>query len=1132
MSLLNKIYFLCLFTVIFINNVSGQCYTNPLAPEDHDFPAPIYSNPQIFPESDLLNSNPTSDQLNPKLIHVIILGDGYKILNDSYSSSALYEVVNSDQLSSTLIGGANVEVFRLFDNVETNYGLFNLEGDPLIDFSGYGEANNLIDFMTGNSDRNLEGISPYKEYRDYFRFYKVLYNSEENGIGHPNSNGVMSSISCDNPGTSNAPLDKRTFWENEFDFCNTHRAIKANYNKIDCFINKYFSALAAQGRVFVVVLSNTSSFGAAANIPKQICSTVANYSTEFEENFVNCGTGDILYNDYDERIAIHEFSHIFAKLQDEYFFPFVSTNCIENLSQSQFYSAPNRFWFNNEQPTNAFPFTSTNAAVGGLPWNHWLTAPEQNLEIGNFRHGYLNQCTGIRELTYDETVRKPVIGYENVPCNQIPSNSCLMENVLGPFCAVCQEAIIERIHTLVNPINNAAVAPSLDEVHELTDNLKFSLGNHDGSGMTLPNPNTIRVTWELEDENDEVTTLERDFNGAPEANASTLGGNSGGTSWTTTDGEYSLITDCARLSNEAGLQTGNYILRARVYDMTVTNTNENDNSRLVRHPQHMISEATDTERHEWTVEWNVHYTAEPDLYISDRVSDFGSEPSFAGVNWESNSIWIRNQDDDIQIHQNPEYSVTEPVYVYVNIMNRSGCVSFDPEIHQGEITLNWTKATVDLTWPTDWDGSQDFNGGSNPIKGNNIGSIGIDQQILKKPNPSAPPNLPVSFHIEWLVPNPNDYEGITNVYVDHYCLLARINSVVDPMNNEQQDYPVYDNVRFNNNIAQKNVSVVDEQTTSQSHLDLGFDDVVPGTGLIVNNAAGEAKTVKIQFVVPGEETGKPITEEAQVRLTLDDSLWSKWQQGGQLGNGVSVYNASRKQLLLTSNNAHINNITLDSNSLCSVFLSVNYLTSERTSKENFMLRLIQSLDDSTETYMGGETYLFRPSTSRSLFSADAGNDKEIIVGDTGSVKAKTISETGIYNWYSNSGEKLHSGTSLSESSFSLGTATYILEFVALSDGYKDYDQVTVKHVLGKITSMVPNPVSSGTLAIGYKVSSSVTNPKIRLVNINTQAYTEHIISSGTGTLNVNIAGYVAGAYSVIILDGSNQSIDDELLVIQ
>ncbi|MBW6537843.1 MAG: S8 family serine peptidase, partial [Mariniphaga sp.] len=100
-----------------------------------------------------------------------------------------------------------------------------------------------------------------------------------------------------------------------------------------------------------------------------------------------------------------------------------------------------------------------------------------------------------------------------------------------------------------------------------------------------------------------------------------------------------------------------------------------------------------------------------DLYIRDLEDDFGIEPNEAEAGtpmWISPDIWIRNQNDGTvnQIHENPEYSATNPVYVYLRVTNKGEETSTGNE----KLHLYWAKAGTDLVWKDYWDGSVSVNG--------------------------------------------------------------------------------------------------------------------------------------------------------------------------------------------------------------------------------------------------------------------------------------------------------------------------------------------------------------------------------------------------------------------------------------
>lgn len=69
-----------------------------------------------------------------------------------------------------------------------------------------------------------------------------------------------------------------------------------------------------------------------------------------------------------------------------------------------------------------------------------------------------------------------------------PAVNCKMEALNNPFCSVCKEGIIEKIHSLVSPIDD--YAPD-NTVNDPTFPLEFQLN------LIKPNPNTIESEWTL-----------------------------------------------------------------------------------------------------------------------------------------------------------------------------------------------------------------------------------------------------------------------------------------------------------------------------------------------------------------------------------------------------------------------------------------------------------------------------------------------------------------------------------------------------------------------------------------------------------------------------------------------------------
>lgn len=90
-----------------------------------------------------------------------------------------------------------------------------------------------------------------------------------------------------------------------------------------------------------------------------------------------------------------------------------------------------------------------------------------------------------------------------------PHQNCKMRYLGRPFCAVCKEGMIEKIHDLVSPVDN--FTPNNDgAVENPTFPLDFQLS------LTKPNPNTLESTWILNGNTvgnnvDAVSLLETDL---------------------------------------------------------------------------------------------------------------------------------------------------------------------------------------------------------------------------------------------------------------------------------------------------------------------------------------------------------------------------------------------------------------------------------------------------------------------------------------------------------------------------------------------------------------------------------------------------------------------------------------------
>lgn len=240
-------------------------------------------------------------------------------------------------------------------------------------------------------------------------------------------------------------------------------------------------------------------------------------------------------------------------------------------------------------------------------------------------------------------------------------------------------------------------------------------------------------------------------------------------------------------------------------------------------------------------------TPGPDLWMKDVSDDFGDEPDPSPQHmYISDDIWVRTSNDGLlnQDHENPEYRPpgSPSNYVYVRVRNR-GCTG----TQSGTLKLYWAKASSGLSWPAPWDGTvvaPALMGGA--IGAQSVSVAAGDDEIYIFP---------------WMPPNPADYASF-GADQAHFCLLARIEtSTTSPYGMTiPETGNLNANVRNNNNIVWKNITVVDDK---------------PGSGrlasALVANFSDEVQWVTLVFQVPRGE--KPsIFDWGQVFVDLPPGL--------------------------------------------------------------------------------------------------------------------------------------------------------------------------------------------------------------------------------------------------------------------
>lgn len=168
----------------------------------------------------------------------------------------------------------------------------------------------------------------------------------------------------------------------------------------------------------------------AANIPEFDIALILGNDTEYG----GCGGTYAFLSRHEQApdVAYHELGHSFGKLADEY-------------------------WFSGSGES---PNKTKNSNIETVRWKNWLNT-------GN---------VGIYQFTENTSWYRP-------------HQNCEMRYLNRDFCNVCRETLIEKIHTVKNPIDS--FTPSNSSAISTNQNLDLNVN------LILPIPNTLKSEWKL-----------------------------------------------------------------------------------------------------------------------------------------------------------------------------------------------------------------------------------------------------------------------------------------------------------------------------------------------------------------------------------------------------------------------------------------------------------------------------------------------------------------------------------------------------------------------------------------------------------------------------------------------------------
>jgi pregnancy-associated plasma protein-A len=315
--------------------------------------------------------------------------------------------------------------------------------------------------------------------------------------------------------------------------------------------------------------------------------------------------------------------------------------------------------------------------------------------------------------------------------------------------------------------------------------------------------------------------------------------------------------------------------------------------------------------------------SDPDLWSQDTGNDNGVEPNNTGdPMYVSHDIWVRNMNDGLtdQQHQNPIYGSTN--YIYVRVRNQS-C----SEAASGTLNLYWAKASSGLSWPAPWDGSVTMPA----LMGDLVGSQSTG---------SVPAGGFVILEFPWNPPNPADYSSF-GADKSHFCLLSRIETPAGMTFPETGN--LYENVRKNNNIVWKNITVLSDGERA------GW--------VSVGDFSTDGAIGKLVFGATPERDKTPeIFGLGIVTVDLGPQLYALWSAGGSVGSGIQPVGGTTLRVLRP--NAWIGNLKLEPQKFNTIKVEFTPQGTQGYYVLDFLVEQYE-LEGNVYRLVGGEKFVFK-----------------------------------------------------------------------------------------------------------------------------------------------------------------------------
>lgn len=372
-----------------------------------------------------------------------------------------------------------------------------------------------------------------------------------------------------------------------------------------------------------------------------------------------------------------------------------------------------------------------------------------------------------------------------------------------------------------------------------------------------------------------------------------------------------------------------------------------------------------------------------DLYVKDNPEDTGKEPNTTTDKfWLSPSICVRNYDDEIFEHQNPEYSSDHQLaFVYVRVYNRG-----KKDYVGGKFMhVYWAQASTGLTTKA-WKGRETYkpeNSSKMYVTGSALEPVHID---------SIPAGGYTTVKLKWALPNLLENYPEGNF---HFCLLGKIMDT--PYDDGYKDGVVYFDILGSNDQAQKNVTIISKK------------DVNKGFNVFVRNIKSTQQSYTLELL-PQTESDAALYSYAKVEMSMSPKLYTAWERGGLQYEDLDVTSSSSnsndlRKVRLLSPQSKVKNITLKGDEFDIVSLKFDFNKYSHISK-TYTFDLIQK--DEAGNIVGGETFIVESPT---LVTKPIIIDPITVSPDSVQLNALS-SDFSSYTWKDNAGNNIGTGSSI------------------------------------------------------------------------------------------------------------------------